>query len=213
MSRLVALHANGSPEPWQQLGISCVSDVCQLADVQLHLTSPPSAPGLTSWTIDVGRSGQVDIDGIPTTLLASSPNVASTSVIGSQRMVSLDHVVVNTDNLDRTTAAIERELGVPMRREREVGNGVVQRFHKLDNTIIEVVTGPHVSGEGASLWGMVVSVEDLFEWAESVGSDIASPPKKATQPGRYISTVRSSVSLGVPFALMTPHVPGMSTHD
>lgn len=213
MSRLVALHANGSPEPWQQLGISCVSDVCQLADVQLHLTSPSSAPGLTSWTIDVGRSGQVDIDGIPTTLLASSPHVASTSVIGSQRMVSLDHVVVNTDNLDRTTAAIERKLGVPMRREREVGNGVVQRFHKLDNTIIEVVTGPHVSGEGASLWGMVVSVDDLFEWAESVGSDIASPPKKATQPGRYISTVRSSVSLGVPFALMTPHVPGMSTHD
>ena len=37
MSRLVALHAGGSPEPWQQLGISCVSDVCQLADVQLRV--------------------------------------------------------------------------------------------------------------------------------------------------------------------------------
>lgn len=213
MSRLVALHASGSPEPWQQLGISCVSDVCQLADVQLHLTSPSSTPGLTSWTIDVGRTGQVDIDGIPTTLVVSSSEVASTSVIGTQRMVSLDHVVVNTDNLDRTTAAIERELGVPMRREREVGNGVVQRFHKLDNTIIEVVTGPHISGEGASLWGMVVSVDDLFEWAESVGQDKVSPPKKATQPGRYIATVRSSVGLGIPFALMTPHVPGMPTHD
>jgi hypothetical protein len=213
MSRLVALHASGSPEPWQQLGISCVSDVCQLADVELHLTSAFSGSGLTSWTIDVGRAGQVDIDGIPTTLVASSPASTPTSVIGSQRMVSLDHVVVNTDNLDRTTAAIERELGIPMRREREVGNGVVQRFHKLDNTIIEVVTGPHVSGVGASLWGMVVSVDDLFDWAEHIGSDVASPPKKATQPGRYISTVRSSVGLGVPFALMTPHVSGMATHD
>jgi hypothetical protein len=63
------------------------------------------------------------------------------------------------------------------------------------------------------LWGMVVSVDDLFEWAESVGADIVSPPKKATQPGRYIATVRSSVGLGVPFALMTPHVPGMATRD
>ena len=213
MSRLVALHASGSPEPWQQLGISCVSDVCQLADVQLHLNSHSSGSELVSWTIDVGRAGQVDIDGIPTTLVASSLDVAPTSAIGAQRIVSLDHVVVNTDNLDRTTAAIERELGVPMRREREVGNGVVQRFHKLENTIIEVVTGPHVSGVGASLWGMVVSVDDLFEWAESVGQDIVSPPKKATQPGRYIATVRSSAGVGVPFALMTPHVPGMATHD
>ena len=216
MSRLVALHASGSPEPWQQLGISCVSDVCQLADVQLHLNSGfsgQSGSGLISWTLDVGRAGQVDIDGIPTTLVASSPDFTATSVIGSEQMVSLDHVVVNTDNLDRTCAAIERELGIPMRREREVGNGVVQRFHKLDNTIIEVVTGPHVSGVGASLWGMVVSVDDLFEWAESVGADIVSPPKKATQPGRYIATVRSSVGLGVPFALMTPHVPGMARHD
>jgi hypothetical protein len=216
MSRLVALHASGSPEPWQQLGISCVSDVCQLADVQLHLnsgSSGQSGSGLISWTFDVGRTGQVDIDGISTTLVAFSPDFTAASVIGSERMVSLDHVVVNTDNLDRTCAAIERELGIPMRREREVGNGVVQRFHKLDNTIIEVVTGPHVSGVGASLWGMVVSVDDLFDWAEHVGSDIVSPPKKATQPGRYISTVRSSVGLGVPFALMTPHVSGMDTHN
>jgi hypothetical protein len=41
---------------------------------------------------------------------------------------------------------------------------------------------------------------------------VMSPPKRATQPGRYISTVRGSVGLGVPFALMTPHVSGMSTH-
>jgi hypothetical protein len=127
-------------------------------------------------------------------------------------MTHLDHVVVNTDNLDRTCAAIDAALGAEMRREREVGNGVVQRFHKLDNTIIEVVTGPHITTEGASLWGMVVSVDDLFELADQVGDQVMSPPKRATQPGRYISTVRGSVGLGVPFALMTPHVSGMSTH-
>ena len=69
-----------------------------------------------------------------------------------------------------------------------------------------MVSGPHVTEPGASLWGMVASVDDLFDLADDLGEDITSPPKKATQPGRYISTVRGSVGLGVPFALMTPHV-------
>jgi len=51
----------------------------------------------------------------------------------------------------------------------------------------------------------------LFEYCESLSDDIASPPKRATQPGRYISTVRGATGLGVPFAMMTPHIPGMAT--
>jgi hypothetical protein len=153
----------------------------------------------------------VEVDGIPTTLVTSAPEHPAHSDIGSQKIVGLDHVVINTDNLDRTCAAIDSVLGAEVRREREVGNGVFQRFHKLDNTIIEVVTGPHIHTPGASLWGMVVSVDDLFEHAESLGDSVMSPPKRATQPGRFISTVRGSVGLGVPFALMTPHVPGMAT--
>jgi predicted enzyme related to lactoylglutathione lyase len=133
------------------------------------------------------------------------------SPLGSQRIVGLDHVVVNTDNIDRTSTAIAEVLGLEVRRERQLGNGAVQRFHKLDNTIIEVVSGPHVTSPGASLWGMVVSVDDLFDYCEEVGDAVTSPPKKATQPGRYISTVRSSVGLKIPFALMTPHVSGMET--
>jgi len=125
---------------------------------------------------------------------------------GNNKPIGLDHVVVNTDNINRTCESIERELGLEVRRERQLGNGAVQRFHKMDNTIIEVVTGPHITTPGASLWGMVVSVDDLFELFEEVGENVTSPPKKATQPGRYISTVRGSVGLGIPFALMTPHV-------
>ena len=68
------------------------------------------------------------------------------------------------------------------------------------------MSGPHITGDTASLWGMVASIDDLFDLADELGEDITSPPKKATQPGRYISTVRGSVGLGVPFALMTPHV-------
>ena len=203
MSRLVSLHAGGASEPWQQLGLSFSDSACRLADVDLVVGYPGT--GLVGWTIDVGADASIDIDGIPTTLVSTSPNVSGTSAIGQQRIVGLDHVVVNTDDLDRTCAAIERALSLEVRRERAVGNGVVQRFHKLDNTIIEVVTGPHVTSVGASLWGMVISVDDLFDLAGELGDAVTSMPKKATQPGRFISTVRSGVGLGVPFAMMTPH--------
>ena len=206
MSRLVSLQAGGASEPWQQLGLSCSDSACRLADVDLVVGLPGS--GLVGWTFVSDQPGSLEIDGIPTTLVASSPERASSSQIGRQSIVGLDHVVVNTDDLDRTCSAIENALSLEVRREREVGNGVVQRFHKLENTIIEVVTGPHITTPGASLWGMVISVDDLFDLAEELGEGVTSMPKKATQPGRYISTVRSSVGLGVPFAMMTPHVSG-----
>ena len=209
MSRLVALHAGGSREPWQKLGLSFVEDSCQLANVVLTVSAQPL--GLHGWTICTETDAVVEIDGISTTLVSSAPEPSEHSLIGRQRIVGLDHVVVNTDNLDRTCSAIESVLGLEVRREREVGNGVVQRFHKLDNTIIEVVTGPHISTPGASLWGMVASVDDLFDLAEELGEDITSVPKRATQPGRFISTARGSLGLGVPFALMTPHVSGSPT--
>jgi hypothetical protein len=209
MSRLVSLHAGGTREPWQSLGLTFTGDACLLADVELIVHG--STPGLHGWTIESTIDAVIDIDGIPTTLVSSAPARPTESVIGAQRIVGLDHVVVNTNNIDRTCAAIEAGLNLEVRRERDLGNGVRQRFHKLDNTIIEVVTGPHITGDTASLWGMVASIDDLFDLAEGLGDNVTSPPKKATQPGRYISTVRGSTGLGIPFALMTPHVPGMAT--
>ena len=204
MNRLVALHVGGALTPWQAIGLTFDEFTCPLADVDIVVSG--EAPGLHGWTIDIGRDEIIEIDGIRTTLVSGSKPRPSLSTIGRQKVIGLDHVVVNTDNIDRTTQAITSALGLEVRRERQLGNGAVQRFHKLDNTIIEVVTGPHITQPGASLWGMVASVDDLFELAEELGEDVTSPPKKATQPGRYISTVRGSVGLGVPFALMTPHV-------
>jgi hypothetical protein len=204
MNRLVALHVGGALTPWQAIGLTFDELTCPLADVDILVSG--ETPGLHGWTIDIGRDDVVDIDGIRTTLVSGTQPRPSLSTLGRQKVIGLDHVVVNTDDIDRTTQAITAALGLEVRRERQLGNGAVQRFHKLDNTIIEVVTGPHITQPGASLWGMVASVDDLFDLAEELGENTTSPPKKATQPGRYISTVRGSVGLGVPFALMTPHV-------
>lgn len=208
MSRLVSLHAGGTRESWQSLGLSFTGDVCLLADVELIVHG--STPGLHGWTIESNTHASpethLEIDGIPTTIVSSAPAQPTQSSIGGQKIVGLDHVVVHTDNIDRTCGAITAALGLEVRRERVLDNGLVQRFHKLDNTIIEVISGPHVKEAGASLWGMVASIDDLFDLAEQLGDTITSPPKKAVQQGRYISTVRGSVGLGIPFALMTPHV-------
>ena len=204
MNRLVALHVGGALTPWQAIGLTFDDFTCPLADVDIVVSG--ENPGLHGWTIDIGRDDVIEIDGIRTTLVSGTQPRPSLSTIGRQKVIGLDHVVVNTDDIDRTTQAITAALGLEVRRERQLGNGAVQRFHKLENTIIEVVTGPHITQPGASLWGMVASVDDLFDLAEELGENTTSPPKKATQPGRYISTVRGSVGLGVPFALMTPHV-------
>ncbi|MEY3805232.1 MAG: hypothetical protein RIR69_44 [Actinomycetota bacterium] len=204
MTTLVSLHAHGQQAAWESLGLTFQANRCWLGDVSLVLTE--GSGSLTGWTIDAGRDEIVDIDGIATTLVSSSQPVTSPSRIGDELITGLDHVVVNTDNLDRTCDALCAALGVDVRRERDAGRGVVQRFIKLSNTIIEVVTGPHITSEGASLWGMVISVDDMEAWAAQCGEAVTSPPKQATQPGRRISTVRSAVGLGVPFAVMTPHI-------
>ena len=209
MNRLVALRVGGAPSPWQTIGLRTTDDGCRLADVDLTISG--EAPGLLGWTISADRDAVVDIDGIPTVLVSTTAERPGTSRIKDQTIVGLDHVVVNTSDQDRTCAAFESVLGLGVRREREVGNGVIQRFLKIDNTIIEIVSGPHVTADHASLWGLVVSVDDLFDLAEELGERVVSPPKKAVQPGRYISTVRPEVGLGTAVALMTPHVPGMAT--
>ena len=209
MNRLVALHAGGALTPWQTIGLESSEHGCRLADVDLIVSG--EVPGLHGWTISTDCDDVVEIDGIPTTLVSRAPDRPTTSRIKGQTIVGLDHVVVNTQDQDRTCAAFASVLGLEVRREREVGNGVVQRFLKMDNTIVEIVSGPHVAGDRAGLWGFVASIDDLFDLAEELGDDVVSPPKRAVQPGRHISTVRGSVGLGTAVAFMTPHVPGAPT--
>ena len=205
MGRLVSLRAGGSREPWQELGLTFQDATSRLGDVAFVVDG--ATPGLLDWTISSDRDATVSIDGVTTHLVSRDPGVpAIPGTIGPTTGVQLDHVVINTDDGERTSAAIEEHLGCGLRRVRDAGRGVSQRFHMLENTVLEIVSGPHVEGTGAHLWGMVLSVADIDALAESLGPDAISPPKQAVQQGRLISTVRANVGLGVPFAVMTPHL-------
>jgi len=205
VTRLVRLTARGERGSWENIGLSFAGGVAHLSDVEFVVEN--SAPGLVSWSLSADREATVDIDGITTHLVPGRATTTGESTIGPTVGVRLDHVVVNTDDGERTSAAFESVLGLGMRRVRDAGRGVTQRFHMLENCVIEIVSGPHVTEPGARLWGMVLSVADIDALAAWLGPDVMSPPKTAVQPGRRIATVRASAGLGVPFAVMTPHVP------
>ena len=204
MARLVELVIGGSAEPWKNIGLTVDDNRVRIADVDI--VCEPMAPGLHSWRFAADRDAHFSLDGIPTTLVSSTPAASFASRMCGRTVVALDHVVINTDDLERTCAVIERELSAPLRRIRDAGRGMRQGFHRLDNTVIEVVSTPNMNVDGATLWGFVPVVDDLEAIAAHLGPDVLSAPKPAVQEGRSIATVRAAVGLGVPLAVMTPHV-------
>ncbi len=125
----------------------------------------------------------------------------------SNKVVSIDHVVVNTPDVARTVAAFEAQ-GVPARRQRrlELRESIrLQTFFWLGDVIAEVV-GPEKSvSEGpATWWGLAFVSTDLASTVNLFGEN-ASPIRPAVQPRRHVSSVRSAAGLGVPTLLITPH--------
>ena len=126
---------------------------------------------------------------------------------GSIRWASpaFDHVVVMTSSIERTCGEIERVTGEPLKRIREAGP-VRQGFHRFGSVIVEVVestaVSPTTARSGASCWWSTTCTRPPPGWVPTC----CRPPKAAVQPGRLIASFRPSVGLGLPIALMTPHV-------
>jgi hypothetical protein len=161
-------------------------------------------PGLHSWALSNVYSTVSSIDGIPTTEVLVNTRSAE---IDSREFVlhplGVDHVVVNTPDLERTSRALHEATGAELKRIRDAGNGMRQGFHRLGDVIVEIVSAPSIPAGNATLWGFVVNVADVNEIAAYLGPDVLSPPKPAVQKNRLISTFRGAVGLGVPVALMS----------
>ena len=202
-ARVCELVIGGAPTGWEAIGIHFSNENrCLLADVSLRIDSTLT-PGLHAWSISEIDASTTEIDGITTSLAtnAATPQVTPNSGLSLQ-VVGVDHVVINTPNLQRTSDALAQLTGAPLKRTRDAGNGVTQGFHKLGSVVVELVTMPSMPEGPASLWGFVLNVQDLDGIAAHLGPDVLSPPKPAVQPGRRIATFRSAAALGVPVALM-----------
>jgi hypothetical protein len=162
---------------------------------------------MRGWALS-GLPGQpavvFSIDGLDTELVEPQRPVHADHPLGAS---SLDHVVVLTPDLERTSAAITEVTGSDLRRIREFGT-TRQGFHRMGERgsgalIVELVERPEIPDGPASFWGVVLIVDDLDAAFASIGPDRLSVPKDAVQPGRRIATVRDDVGLGLPVALMT----------
>lgn len=198
MTAIGELVISSPVEPWERLGLLVHGDVARVAGVRLRFVS--GSDGLVGWGLVDAPSPVELIDGLSTSHVDAPEGHAPEHPL---RIVGFDHVVVMTSSLERTCAAIHHATGEELRRIREAG-AIRQGFHRLGETIVEVVESAHVTASHASFFGFVWNVAELHDLCEQLGPDVISVPKPAVQTGRYIATVRASLGLGLPLALMTP---------
>ncbi len=160
---------------------------------------------LSGWTLSASEPGPELVDGLPTTWIEPMGPRHADHALGAS---GLDHVVVLTPDLERTSAAIAGATGCELRRVREVG-AMRQGFHRIGERgrgglVVELVERPELPEGPARFWGVVLIVDDLDRACALLGSERVSDPKDAVQPGRRIATIRHETGLGLPVALMTP---------
>lgn len=155
---------------------------------------PLSADGLATSFVGAGAAGPGGA--LPETERATHPNGA----------VRIDHVVILSPDLDRTTVAFAA-VGVEARRTREAGRRrdgtpTLQRFFRLGEVIVELVGPAEPSGAGpAHFWGLAHVVADIDDAVRLLSGRI-SVVRDAVQPGRRIATL-DVAGLSVPTALMS----------
>jgi hypothetical protein len=190
------LTVGADPAAWERAGFAVEGSGTSVGSVSIHFAQ---GEGILGWRLTSADS--TEIDGLP---LAPPAEPETADGPHPNSVTQIDHLVVFTPNLERTTQAFER-IGVERRRVREVDTGDVplrQGFFRLGEVILEVVEQPRVEAGPARFWGLTFAVSDLDSSAELLGDRLGSI-RDAVQPGRRIATMRSSAGLGLPVALIS----------
>ena len=219
MTTIADLWLSSSIEPWHRLGfssfsvgqpdglsVSCIS-IAGLGFRFLPEIAEPSASGsyATGWTVRSDDATTHSVDGVATRIIAELQPVPE--LTHQFAVTAIDHVVITTGSLERTCGAITDQLGLPLKRIRDAGHGVRQGFHRAGSLILEIVERPDLAPEtSAEIWGVVFVVDDLDSAIAWLGPDAIGAPRDAVQNGRRIASVKKDVGLGLPVALMSPHV-------
>ena len=193
----------GDVDAWRSIGLTVTADgLIPLVGTSIRIVPAAEGAGIgiVGWALS-GAQETTDIDGLATEVVAPATPVYAEHPLGAS---GLDHVVVSTADLERTSGAIASATGCELKRIREVGT-MRQGFHRIGRggLIVELVERPDLPVGPATFWGLVLIVDDLDAAHELLGADRISAPKDAVQPGRRIATVRAEVGLGLPVALMT----------
>lgn len=210
--RLRALTVRARPEAWVAAGFELRSGSTQVGQVEITVQAEGARRGVREWCFETDAAvtdPTEPIDGIPTRWVPrrGAPPPAVEHPNGA---TLLDHVVVLSPHLKRTTEAITA-VGLDVRRVREVPTGYPlpsrQVFFRSGESVIELIgpvePDPARLDRPARLWGLAFTVDDLDALADRLGDHLGRP-KEAVQPGRRIATVREEAGLGAAVAFMTP---------
>jgi hypothetical protein len=196
---LVGLSVSGTFDGWADAGFAGEDDLVTLGSVRIR-TAAGAGTGILAWSLSGVDDGA--IDGLLT--VAGAP--ANHPVRHPNGTVAIDHLVVASPDLDRTTEALGA-FGVELRRRRDAGR-MEQRFFRLGPVILELIGQPGEHGPGpATFWGLALTVDDIDSTAALLG-DHLGPVTDAVQPGRRIATLRhEALGIPVPIAFLTPNPP------
>lgn len=196
MSDLTGIDLTGSIEPWLALGLAADDEgVIRVGRVTVRFDA--DAARLATWP---GPHGP-ECDGV--LVRAAEPGLPSMAADHRLGATRVDHVVLMTPDLERTSAAATAVFAEPLKRVRDAGKGVHQGFFRLGEVILEIVQAPHVPEGPALLWGLVLVVDDLDTACAALGPEVIGAARTAVQAGRRIATVRSGAGLGCAVALMS----------
>jgi len=192
--RIEQLTFGADPAPWREAGFEVADRGMVVGELQLAFEN---GKGVLGWRL-TGSEGE--IDGLP----VAPPGQATTGGSHPNGATRVDHLVVITPDLERTTGALEA-IGIERRRVREVeadGSPLRQGFFRLGEVILEVVEHANVEAGPARFWGITFAVAGLDAAAELLGDRVGSI-RDAVQPGRRIATLRREANLGLPVALIS----------
>ena len=194
------------PAAWRAAGFSVERESAEVSSVRLRFEGRGARRGIVRWSLRGAET--LALDGLDTTASERPPAAGGAHPNG---VVSIDHVVVLTPDLDRT-AEVLRGAGLDFRRLREgatPGGSARQAFFRMGEVILELVEAPEGTSVAADpygparLWGISFLVPDMDATAAALG-DLLGAPRDAVQPGRRIATLPREAGLGPAVAFMTP---------
>lgn len=218
-AKLLSITVADDPAAWEAAGFAVHADEGSVGTVALGPTTirlsgrtdDRDQRGIRNWTVAglAAPAGAGLVDGIPTTFAPPGEETGPTDPAHPNGATGIDHVVILTPDVDRTTAAFG-ELGLAVRRIRETdsyGAPMRQAFLRLGPTVVEVVGGHEGTGQSAAeapagWFGLALDVDDLDAVAALLGEGLGSI-KPAVQEGRRIATIRhKTFGMSVAVALM-----------
>lgn len=190
---------------WERLGFAVdPRGNVVVGGVTLHCRG--GGGGARRWILG-GNSGPGEVDGIPTGW-APTPWEAGPAASHPNGTTSVDHVVVLTDSVARTVAALQAVDGDLRRHAEPPAVPVEMAFVRLGGVVVEVAAAGAAAASaggapGARIWGLGFVVPDVDALAARF-RDALGEGRDAVQPGRRIVTARPGAGLDTAVAFLTP---------